>query len=382
MPKNLSRYTKLLVVSDTGIYQKDGKTYAFGPVVKELNEMLTLFERITWIGFNREDQKKNLSYIEIKSSNIKTITLKPVGGNSILDKFKIIYYYPKMWLLINSEIKKHNYIHSRFPSNPAFISLILSKKYLKKQFWFKYAGSWVDKTSFFYNFQRKKLKNLKTNSVVTVNGVWKNQSKNVIAFENPCLDEDDRKIGKIIVKEKELANMVNFCFVGGLNKNKGVDKIIEVFKTLNNNNVGTLHIVGNGNLCQSLKKEAHKIKTQVIFYGFLPKNKVVTIYEKSHFIILPSQSEGFPKVIGEAMNYGCLPIVSDVSCINQYIQNDRNGVLINSVTTESVKKSLFQSLKITNKEFLKYIDINYRIAERFTFNHYLQRIKNEVFEKS
>ena len=64
----------------------------------------------------------------------------------------------------------------------------------------------------------------------------------------------------------------------------------------------------------------------------------VHIYSKCDFIILPSKSEGFPKVIGEAMNYGCIPIVSDVSCISQYIQNGVNGFLIKPITSKEIYK--------------------------------------------
>ena len=51
--------------------------------------------------------------------------------------------------------------------------------------------------------------------------------------------------------------------------------------------------------------------------------------------VLPSYSEGFPKVIAEAMNFGCIPIVSDISCIRQYIINGKNGFLINQTPTDS-----------------------------------------------
>ena len=84
MPKNLSKYSKLLVISDTGMYLKDGKVYAFGPVVKELEEILSLFDTITWIGFNQPEHKDNLSYIEIESNRVKIIKLNRFRWNYII----------------------------------------------------------------------------------------------------------------------------------------------------------------------------------------------------------------------------------------------------------------------------------------------------------
>jgi len=380
MPKNLSRYTKLLVVSDTGMYQKDGETYAFGPVVKELQEMLTLFESITWIGFEREGQIENSSYIKVEDNKIKTILLKNVGGKSLLDKVSILFSYPKMWVKINSEIKQHDFIHCRAPSNPSYIAMLLSKKYPSKQFWFKYAGDWVGEASNFYKFQRNKLKRLSTNSIITVNGEWNSKSKNVLAFENPCLTEEDREIGASFCNQKNIDEKINYCFIGGLNKNKGVDKILEAFKSIDTNKIGTLHIVGSGDLKSVLEQEASRLPINIVFYGSLSKERVQEIYKQSHFIILPSQSEGFPKVIGEAMNYGCVPIVSDVSCIGKYVKNDCNGFLIKPITINNIENKINKSLMISNFEFENYIIHNYNLAEKFTYDYYLKRIQKEIFK--
>lgn len=379
MPENLQRYTKLLVVSDTGMYKKGERTYAFGPVVTELNEMLSIFECITWIGFRRDDQIKNMSYQLVSSTKIKTIALQPVGGPSIIDKYKILVHYPKMWSIINSEVITHDFIHCRAPSNPAYIAMILSKRYANKQFWFKYAGSWVDQTSYFYNLQRRKLKKLNQNSKITVNGHWQNQPKNVIPFENPCLTEDDRSLGKAIICKKKLSGKINYCFVGGLNENKGIRKIIEAFKTINSSKIGIFHIVGEGEMRKLLEEKVKELSNEIVFHGLLSKDKLYEIYKASHFIILPSQSEGFPKVIGEAMNFGCVPIISEVSCINQYIQNNYNGLLINPISIEFIKEALLKSLVLTFEEFENYIAINYKLAEKFTYTYFLKNIKENIF---
>lgn len=378
MPENLSRYTKLLVVSDTGMYQHQEETYAFEPVVKELQVMLSLFESITWIGFNREDHINNSSYTKIEDKNIKTILLKNVGGKTYKDKLAIILSYPMMREIINSEIKKHNYMHCRAPSNPAYITMLLSKKYPNKQFWFKYAGDWIGEASFFYKFQRNKLKKLKGNCKITVNGEWKDHAKNIITFENPCLNEDERIEGKQLVLEKRLEKKIEYCFVGGLNHNKGIEKIVDAFKDIDANKIGTLHIVGDGILRNKLEEKSKQLEFNVVFYGSLPKRKVVEVYKQSHFIILPSLSEGFPKVIGEAMNFGCVPIVSDVSCIGQYVVEGINGFLIKPVEVKEVKNSINRSLTLNDKRFKNFILENFKMANKFTYNYYINQIEENI----
>ena len=72
---------------------------------------------------------------------------------------------------------------------------------------------------------------------------------------------------------------------------------------------------------------AKDIDVDILFHGFVNRKRLFNIFSKSHFIVLPSQSEGFPKVIAEASNFGCIPIVSNVGSISQYIKDQENGFL-------------------------------------------------------
>ena len=49
--------------------------------------------------------------------------------------------------------------------------------------------------------------------------------------------------------------------------------------------------------------------------GFSEKELLKKNYLKSHFLILPSKSEGWPKAVAEAMFFGCIPVATTVSCV-------------------------------------------------------------------
>lgn len=378
MPKDIPTHNKLLVVSDTGMYKGKDGFYAFGPVVKELEE-LSCFDKITWIGFERNDQKKNSSYVKIEKEHIQVVLLKKTGGVTLFNKLEILAFYPMYFYVILKEICKARYIHVRAPSNPAVIVMFLSYFFPVKHFWFKYAGDWIGEASKFYKIQRYILKHLFKNAKITVNGNWSNQPKNIVGFENPCLDEHDRIIGKGIIESKQITNTINYCFVGGMNYNKGVDKIIDALEKSTFKNLGEFHFVGGGELLDKLKLKASTSTKNIIFHGFLAKSDIQEIYKKCHFILLPSKSEGFPKVIGEAMNYGCVPIVSDISCISQYIVDEKNGYLISNVTVEEIASLLERSLMVNNTEFKEMVLDNYKLAEKFTYKYYERQILEKIF---
>ena len=376
MPQHIQKHSKLLVVSDTGMYFDDENWFAFSPVVVELEQMLSIFETITWIGFNRRDQKNNKAYKRIDNSNIKILALKRVGGKKLLDKLEILSHYPSMWKIVNGQIKLHEFIHCRAPSNPAIIAMILSNRYANKRFWFKYAGSWVGNASKSYMWQREKLKKLKSNCIITVNGEWQNQNNNILALDNPCLNIEDRIEGHKVVKNKILSQPIVFCFVGGLNLNKGISIIIDAFKNINEPNIGRLHVVGEGSLKEDLIEKSKNLNIE--FHGQLSRLDVFEIYAKSNYIILPSKSEGFPKVIGEAMNFGCIPIVSNIGSVSQVIGND-NGFLLDSISAEAIEDVIRRQVGLPLKVYKEMIELNYRTAERYTYGKFLEQITDGIF---
>ena len=126
------------------------------------------------------------------------------------------------------------------------------------------------------------------------------------------------------------------------------------------------------------QKQADTLGLPVTFHGFLERKKVFEIYKKSHFLMLPSTaSEGFPKVIAESMNFGCIPIVSAVSSIGQYI-NSNNGYIIDPCTAVELQL-IVEQLLITNSFDLKFKAIaSHQEAKDFTFENYRQRIKTDI----
>ena len=83
-----------------------------------------------------------------------------------------------------------------------------------------------------------------------------------------------------------------------------------------------------------------------------------------------SDNEGFPKVIAEAANYGCVPIVSNVSSIPHYI-NESNGFLwdINCSFKEFLGSITLSSETLSDKA-----KAAFEMSKLFTFEKYADRI--------
>jgi len=284
-----------------------------------------------------------------------------------------------MFFIILKQVRKANVIHTRAPSHPALIAILISFFLRKNKIWWnKYAGDWGQlKPSFSYKFQREILK-LANYSKVTINGFWPNQQKHCFSFENPCLTNEDIEIGKKIAKEKMFLPPFTFAFVGRFDNVKGVSILLDALKKIPMEMIDKVHLIGDGPKTAIYKSEAVELGAKAIFHGQLEKQKLHNLIAESHFFLLPSRAEGFPKVVAEAACYGSIPIVSNVGSISHYI-NSSNGFVWHSDDSKSSYEEIFLKAVYTdtqeNKEKSKNI---LAVAKLFTFENYKKKLEKSV----
>lgn len=371
---------KIAIISHTKHYCKnDGEIVGWGPTIKEINHLSQIADSIVHIAplHNAIAPKSALAY---DSSKITYVKLQPSGGKGI-EKLSILFFAPLNLYRMFKVLKKVDYIQFRAPTGIGLYVLPFLRLFFNNKYWVKYAGNWKDnKMPFGNKIQKTWLqKYTSKKTLITINGKWENERANIIPFENPCIDNYERRQGIKILKNKKFGNLKEFCFVGALNDHKGVDKILKAFSSIKNKNI-RMHFIGDGIRRKEYEVMAKNTVVEIIFHGFLPKDEICNIYRKCHFILLPSKSEGFPKVIGEAMNYGCVPIVSDVSCISQYVNHEENGFLIHPITSTILFNQLQKAISLSHCSFQKMILKNYKLAEKFTYDYYNNRVVNKVFK--
>jgi glycosyltransferase involved in cell wall biosynthesis len=118
----------------------------------------------------------------------------------------------------------------------------------------------------------------------------------------------------------------------------------------------TLDLYGEGVLRKELEQyiNQNNLDTIVFLRGNQTKETVLKAYQSSHFLILPSKSEGWPKVVAEAMFWACVPIASPVSCVSYMMGNGSRGVIlqeqldkdVNQITTIINNQQFYQKIAI------------------------------------
>jgi glycosyltransferase involved in cell wall biosynthesis len=124
----------------------------------------------------------------------------------------------------------------------------------------------------------------------------------------------------------------------------------------------------------------HPCKSVVKIVGGQSKESVMNILKESHFLFLPTTSpEGFPKVLAEAWLNKCIPVVSNISSIPQYVRDMETGILWN-IENESWSNAVERALTIENSEAKRLFKNINEILPKFTYEYFGDRLKGEILE--
>ena len=112
-------------------------------------------------------------------------------------------------------------------------------------------------------------------------------------------------------------------FVGRLSPEKNVDLLIQSAQGLNIK----LNLIGHGPERDRLEALAQDYGVNCQFWGKQSQLKIKAILDQSDLFVLPSQYEGMPKVLIEAMAAGMFCLGTDVIGINTLIEHQQTGWL-------------------------------------------------------
>ncbi|AQW97068.1 glycosyltransferase family 4 protein [Elizabethkingia anophelis] len=126
------------------------------------------------------------------------------------------------------------------------------------------------------------------------------------------------------VSSEEKRNTIKFVFIGAIDENKGISKIVDVFNKLIENY--ELHVFGSGEQLYSLIDNNVNNK-KIFFYGNVQRSEVLKLLPLFDVYISFSHTEGFSMSFIEALASGLSVITTNWGDVRRYINN--NGYVIN-----------------------------------------------------
>ncbi len=177
------------------------------------------------------------------------------------------------------------------------------------------------------------------------------------------------------IKENEIAVSV----VGKLVSWKNQDHIIDAMKLLENEGIYMhLFIVGSGEMMESLKKKAMKLKfSKVYFTGFVEIEELPAYYAASDIYVHPASVEPHSIAVSEAIYMGCPTVISDRcgsygDCDD--VQEGKNGFVYNFGDIKQLTEKI-ATLAINAELRSSFSIYSHQISKSFQFRSHFGMLK-------
>ena len=323
--------------------------YSYDPYIREMNIWFDFVDEVSILAplkyrkdaIDSSYARKNLEFVPIKT--IRFTSFK----SSLISFFKI----PVIALEIYKAMHKTDHIHIRCPGNIGLLAALFQILFPKKTKTIKYAGNWDpnSKQPWTYRFQKWIIKNdlLTRRANVLVYGEWPNQTNNIIPFFTASYLESNRE-----TYLKGFSFPQKFIFAGTLSEGKRPLLAVQIIHKLIQAKCNVfLDIYGSGIMEESICKyiEDYGLSSRIIVHGNQNAQVIMDAYRSSHFSILPSKSEGWPKALAEAMFFGCIPVATSVSCVPWMLGYGKRGIIIEpeaNLAAQKIKSFLYDKKKL------------------------------------
>ncbi|MER3330004.1 MAG: glycosyltransferase family 4 protein, partial [Candidatus Kapaibacterium sp.] len=184
----------------------------------------------------------------------------------------------------------------------------------------------------------------------------------------------------IALNSVKSVDKIKLLFVGVDWHKKGGDILLDIYKELRLlSDKYELEVVG------SSPEKIPQI-VGVRFHGFLSKSnpeqnqKLSTLFQQSHYFLLPTRAEAFGIVFCEANSYGLPAFGSDLGGITDIIVNGVNGELINMKESPKVLSAKIHESIESGDYNEKSISAYNHYKQNFTWDNSISKV-NKVLEE-
>lgn len=304
--------------------------FAYAPYVREMNLWIKYATKVNIVAPISKLEKTAID-IPYEHENVNFSALNNIDLLGFKSVLRTVLRTPKISLQIFSAMREADHIHLRCPGNIGLLGCLIQILFPHKIKTAKYAGNWDPKAKqpWSYRLQKWILSNtfLTRNMQVLVYGVWNESKRNIKPFFTATYSESEKSLLQIL----NLKQKINFVFVGTLANGKRPLYAIQLIELLFSKGYDvSLSMFGEGVERTSLEKyiTANNLSKIVSLKGNQNHEAIKKAYQNSHFVVLPSKSEGWPKAIAEGMFWGCVPVATSVSCLPYMLDFGNRGILL------------------------------------------------------
>lgn len=328
---------RLCIVGDTRhSWDPDGRLCTLSPVVRQLQPWLERFDEVVYCG-TAVAGPAPANHEPYPLQNVRLMRLPSGGGDSVKAKLglgpRVLQWFP----VLRRALREADVVHFRCPCNIALVGLMAAHGLPVRRF-AMYAGNWAGYPgeSPFYRLQRAWLNSRPYRGLVAVYGRWQRQPDHVLTSFSPSFtraewEEEEWHVARKLRGYSTLPRLstLRIVSVGHLNEDKNQASLLRAVKLLRDWGIAAqLELLGDGPEREPLAALAGRLQLRdgIRLRGRVSLQEVREAHRAAHVAVLASRTEGYPKVLAEAMCGGAVPVASDVGINAEILAKGRGRV--------------------------------------------------------
>ncbi len=332
---------RLLVVSHATHYRDGNRFHAYGPYSREIDIWADLFADVR-IAAPCRDEAPPSDCLPFTRANISVSRVTETGGETVWAKLHNFVVLPRLVWQLTRAILSADAVHVRCPGNVSLLALMIAPV-LRRRIVAKHAGQWNGYVGepWTGRLQRILLRSWWTGPV-TVYGSWPDQPPHIVPFFTSMMSDEQVRKAVQVADAKVPGSPLRVLFSGRLAAEKRIPALLDAVKRARDRGVELdVAILGEGSERDALVARTRElgIVNDVRFVGGLPFEQALDWYAWADCLVLPSvHSEGWPKVVAEAMCHGVLCIAVDHGQISTML-TDR-GILLTHGSSDEIADAI------------------------------------------
>ena len=336
---------RLLVISHKACWSSDANFsgyYTDGGFPSQMAALSELFTQ-TSVAVPCSNAETFSELTPLRGQNLVIVPLSVPEGSGVRRKIGML-----RWILRNTrtlwrEMRKADAVHTPIPGDIGTIGMVLAL-IQRKPLFVRHCGNWFVQRTVAERMWKRGMEYFAggRNVMLATGGDLEPPSK-----RNPSVKwifstsmgslQISRNRSRQLPKDDRL-RLVIAC---RQEERKGTDVVIASLRFLPN---ATLDVIGGGSLLKDLKAQAARLGVgdRVTFHGKVRQTAVLDVLDRSHIFCYPtSASEGFPKVVLEALAHGLPVITTNISVLPRLI-SEGCGMLLDEPTPNALAAAVSQ----------------------------------------
>jgi glycosyltransferase involved in cell wall biosynthesis len=355
-------------IFSTGNISKKSQVYEFNfrgeitSLKKEIYRSNFIIRGLSHLSFLK-NEKKHTKYFYVNNNLGKKLGFKK-KENSIL--FNMISRYDVIFIVANIETLRIK-------------EIINLSNQLNKKIIFRTTGE-IGSVKLFPDY----LKNVSVflhHSENNAKGLHKGEN-----FSKYILIDQSVHKEKEILKNKIVSKPVNiFGVISRLSRGKNIDTLINYFLKYSDMS-DKLYIVGDGKEGESLREKYSK-RTNIVFKGYVPREKLPFVFQEFDCLIIPSASEAGPLVGVEAMAAGKIILSTETGAMPDRLKDTYNDFWFQVGNEKSFEKQFHRIKNLKSSEVVKIgnknrIIYNQNYSQRNIADKYRNAVSETLINRS